>query len=979
MTDAYIPNKNDTDSEKPLNKKIYAVTTDSKTANKILKEEQNNSNIAVDDTKLDEQTKLETKVEIVGSNESIAKVIQLINLNCSEANKNCTKSNTNGTRQNDTVLNYVYKKDDINLSHKLKGHPKNSIHRKKRSADNYGDHVRYAASAPLIVSYKTIHYPRHIEPLALSNPGIIQNAQLADFNIETLHESQPKPDSEKIKEHFRKKYNQKDYPPKATEKDRENNDRDNYRENRKRPYKESDESSESSSYRERKPQYNQDSREKSRREDTYADSNESGEKSDYREKGKPSYQNQDHSAENDDGKGSGPSGNGESSENGRYTDRDDRHSDESKENDQRKGGPYRASAEQADHEDRNIPRSGEDYNSGERSDYREKPSANHSVDDSREYVTRKISDSNESDEKSNYREKEFPHKSQDNYGSYERDYPPKDKPTDSSNEKVYSHVNKATYSLPPKDSNESRESDERYSIRAPESQEGEEKHYNSAQKSGYTKSQNGGADSRENEKYKNNARPLYQDVPPINSKNIYINNDGKPKKLILKDDDESDEEEIIIMTKKKRKNNYGDKYSAPKVPLYKASPSKIQEVDLGDFSYERIKVNNKGVVEPVKESYGDYDDDSKAQTTPLTTFKPELKETETPLSSRITDSVRRSTKNPIFLNDGEVKPVVELHGDKGNLNEENDKQDLKEDTEENQSLESLLGVQESIEQGGKIVEESVETDNGDIKQQFERIPSNYNHDNQQNLNEHNKGNINAQPIIPESITELPPSAPVAGTDDNPSDGILDITTPQKYDDKLDIKFDETPIKLPEIKLPDDVLSYVYEEPEYVKKQNKENKFYDYDNAKKNKDNYDDYYDEHHSSDIPHPPPTYYGHRKEKDQYRNRDKEEDEHYQPSFYGHSKEKDEYREGKKQNSDYDDEGVDLYEKFVRERFGKRGSFEKRSANLAERPTLEDSKLYGTVQQVLKKTENIAKEATKSGDPKAGYMWTLEYGQNL
>lgn len=972
MTDAYIPNKNDTDSEKPVDEKIYTVSTESENATQSLKAK-DNSNNTVDNTKFVEQTKLETKLEMQGNNGSIATNIQLVNLNCNEANENCITNKPNDTRENDTVINYVSKKDDINLLHKLKGHPKNSIHRKKRATDNFGDHVRYAASAPLIVSYKTDHHPRDREPLALSNPGIIQNAQLADFNIETLHESQPKPNSEKVKDHFRKKYNQNDYPPKPTEKGRGNrgDDRDNYREDRKTPYKESGESSESSNYRERKPQYDQDSREKNRRKENYSDSNESGEKINYREKEKTSYQNQDRSAENDDRNRSDSSGNDESSEKSRYTDREDRYSDDSKENDQRKSGPYQGSGERADYRDSDIPRNREDYNSRERGDYREKPSASQSVDDSREYVRRKNSDSNESDEKSNYREKEFPHRSQENYDSYEKDYTPKSKPTYSSSEKDFPPENKATYSLPPKDSNESRESDEAYSIRARESQESEENNNNNVTKSAYTIPQNDDVDSRENGEYQKNAE-LYQDVPPRNRDNINIDNDSQPKRPVLNNDDESDEEAIIIMTKKNRKNSYGDKYNPPKVSSNKTSPLKIQDVDIGDFSYERIKVNDKGVVEPAKEPYGDYDVDNKAQITPLTTFKPELKESGTPLTSRITDSLRGSTKNPIILNDGEIKPVVELHGDKDSSNEENS----------NQSLESLLGVQESIEQGGKIVEESIGPDNGDAKQQFERIPFNYKHDNQQNLKEHAKDNINAEPIIRETITD-PPSPHVSETDDNPSglsnDGTLELTTPQKYDDKLNIKFDDTPIKLPEIKLPEDVLSYVYEEPEYVKKQEKEDKFYTYDNAKKDKDNYDDFYDERHRPDIHHSPPDYYGDTKEKDQYKKSDKEEDDHYPPSYYGPPKEKDEYREEKKQDPDYDDEGVDLYEKFVRERFGKRGSYKKRSANLAEKPMSENSKLYGKLQQVLKKTENIEKEAAKSGDPNAGYMWTLEYGQNL
>lgn len=980
MTDAYIPIKNDTDSEKPVDKKIHTVSAETTKANESLKRTQDNSNNTVEDTKLIERTELERKEEMLGSNKSIINDIQLVYLNCTEENENCIKNKANTTLENDTVLNYVYKKDDINLSYKLKGHPKNSIHRKKRSTDNYGDHVRYAASAPLIVSYSTIHHPRDREPLSLSNPGIIQNAQLADFNIETLHENHPKPNSEKIKDHFRKKYNQVDYPPKHTEKGRENDDRDNYREDRKRPHKESDESSESSNYRDRKPQYNQESRENDRREDNYSDSNESGEKTDDREKETAPYQNQDRSAENDDRKRSDSSGNDESSEKSRYTDREDRHSDESKENDQRNSGPYRESGERADYRDSDIPRNRADYNSGERGDYREKPSSRQSVDDSHEYVRRKNSDSIESDEKSNYRENEFPHRGRENYGSYEKDYLPKNKPTYSSSEKDSPPRNKAKYSLPIKDSNESRESDELYSTRAPESQESEEKNYNHPPKSAYTKLEKDNVDSRENVEYKSKAAPLYHGEPSINRKNIYVNDDSKPKRPLLRTDDDSDEEAIIIMTKKNRKNSYGDKYNAPKIPSNQTPTSKIQDVDLGDFSYERIKINDKGIVEPAKDTYSDYYIDIKPQIMPLTTFKPDLKEIGTPLTSRITDDLRRSTKNPIILNDGEVKPVVELHSDKDNSNEENSKQGLKADADENQSLESILGVQESIEQGGKIVEESIETDNGDAKQQFERIPFNYNHEKQQNLKDTDKENINVAPITRETITELPPSAPVSGTDDNPSDdGILEITTPPKYDDKLNIKFDETPIKLPEIKLPEDILSYVYEEPDYVRKHNKQNKFYDRDNAKKNKDNYDDVYDEHHSPDIDHPPPSYYGHTKEKDQYRKPDKEGDDHYQPSFYGRPNEKDEYREEKKQNPDYDDEGVDLYEKFVRERFGKRGSFQKRSADVAERPVLENPKLYGTIQQVLKKTENIQKEAANSGDPNAGYMWTLEYGQNL
>lgn len=943
ITEAYIPNKNDTDNEKPVN----TVSTESNKANETLKEVQDNFNNTVEDTKLIEQSKLETKEEMIESNGSIAKDIQLVNLNCTDSNENCIKNKPNITRGNDTVLNYVYKKNDD--SFKLKGHPKNSIHRKKRSTDNYGDHVRYAASAPLIVSYKTTHHPRHREPLDLRNSGIIQNAQLADFNIETLHESNPTPNSEKVKDHFRKKYNQQDYPPKPTEKDREHNDRDNYREVRKRPYKESNDSGETSNYKERNPQYNQDSREKNVQEN----SNESREKSNYREKEKASYQNQDRSTENNDRKRSDSSENDESSEKNRYTPQEERPSDESTENNQRKSGPYRGSGERADYRYSDIPRSREDYNSGERSDYREKPSSNQNID-SREYVTRKNSDNNESDEKSNYREKGVPHRNQENYGSYDNDYPHNNKPTYSSVEKDFLPKNKDgnKYSLPSKDSNESRENDKSYSRHAPESQESGEKNYNNALNSANTKPQNGDVDSRENEEYKDNAQPLYQDVPTINRENIYIENDNKPKRPLVKNDDESDEEAIIIMTKRNKKNSYGEKYSAPTVTSNKTFPPKIQDVDLGDFSYERIKVNDKGVVEPFKETYSDYDVDTKAQITPLTTFKPDVKETGTPLTSRITDNLSRSPNNPIILNDGEVKPVVELHGDKDNSKEENGKQ--KTNSDENQSLESILGVQESIEQEGKILEESVETDNVDVKQQFERVPFNYQHNDQQNVKEQSKENFDTERIIPETVTELPPSAPVVGTDDSPSDvpsdGVLEITTPEKYDDKLNIKFDETPLKLPEIKLPEDVLSYVYDSD-----------------------------DEHDSPDIRNPPLNYYGHTKERNQYRKPDKEDDDNYQPSFYGHPREKDESREEEKQNPDYDEEGVDLYEKFVRERFGKRGSFAKRSANLAERPMLENPKLYGSLQQVLKKTENIEKEAAKSGDPKAGYMWTLEYGQNL
>ncbi|XP_047997901.1 uncharacterized protein DDB_G0290685-like [Leguminivora glycinivorella] len=362
----------------------------------------------------------------------------------------------------------------------------------------------------------------------------------------------------------------------------------------------------------------------------------------------------------------------------------------------------------------------------------------------------------------------------------------------------------------------------------------------------------------------------------------------KNSKINRNDEDESDEENEKPKEELKQLTFDASDKSVPK---------DIQDVDLGDFSYERIQVGKDGKVELAKDIYGKDDNDS---------------EEEKPVNDKI---IIKDTENPRSeyiekVNNDEIKPVVELNTESHsneysdeNVDSDGQQRQNAEINSENSSVEDASDEKQNNneERSEKKVAQNDEQQNGNVKQQFERIPLNYKHDKKTE----NKNKENEEPI---DVSE------------NEKDGTLDTLLPKdkRYDEKLNFKFDdvsindehsdEYPKEIPYPKFDDDRGYYKYDEP-YEKKQ---------DYKKKSADDDDD--------------------------------------------------------------DDEGVDLYEKFVRERFGKRGSFEKRSEALRNevfRPS--DPKLSETIQHILKKSAANLKQAEKSGDPKAGYMWTLEYGQNL
>ncbi|CAH0673918.1 unnamed protein product [Spodoptera exigua] len=319
----------------------------------------------------------------------------------------------------------------------------------------------------------------------------------------------------------------------------------------------------------------------------------------------------------------------------------------------------------------------------------------------------------------------------------------------------------------------------------------------------------------------------------------------------------------------------------------------------------------------------------------------------------------------IQIDDVEVKPVVEINPENDNdSSEENKKPNVSEEVE---SLESILGVKEpenDDSQNDKIIDQKVVQD-GDVKQEFERIPLNYNHAEKNENKEHQ---------APESPKEDPELQQKEGT--------LDAFAPEdiKYDEHLNIKFDDLAIKLPEIKLPDDILAYSrqdspYSDDDYKKRLQKATTT---------------------QADVPSYKPSYYFNQNDKEETHERkderehrnsndDSDNDDDHAPDtgyygYYDNSKKKQNY---KNKNADEEEEeesedNEDLYEKFVRERFGKQGTFQKRSEKLQQAAPLNPD-LYKTIKQILKKTADIDEQAKKSGDPNAGYMWTLEYGEKL
>lgn len=369
---------------------------------------------------------------------------------------------------------------------------------------------------------------------------------------------------------------------------------------------------------------------------------------------------------------------------------------------------------------------------------------------------------------------------------------------------------------------------------------------------------------------------------------------------------------------------------------HNSSPQQLQNVDLDDFSYERIQLNKNGKVETAKDDH----DNNPVEIIPATKSHPSVKthdETnEAPGGS--SDSSSDEANEPTHINDGEVKPVVEIIPESESIESDEENSNL---NNKNESLETLTGVNEdSSEKYDKLQTEKSRDLNHppSVKDQFERVPLNYNHKNKkQARNEESDQNKHSE--------------------DKDDEGTVDKLTPTRYDDNLNIKFDDIAIKLPEIKLPEDIFTYPYEDPPIYKNKEIEKK-----------QNFFHYNSEEDSAEKPRASVSndddVSGHRNEADE---------DYY--GYYDNSKKHQSYNKPKNEAEEEDD---DPYEKFVRERFGKRDTFEKRSEKIRDLGAY-DPKLYKQVQNIIEKTKKVNDEAAKSGDPNAGYMWTLEYGQNL
>lgn len=490
-------------------------------------------------------------------------------------------------------------------------------------------------------------------------------------------------------------------------------------------------------------------------------------------------------------------------------------------------------------------------------------------------------------------------------------------------------------------SREHDDSNERGDYKSTESNEN-----NSRTRSRYSQNKNSkeNSESNENRKPDPNSSESKESIETDDRKNLDSSNDSSDKS----------NESIERSTAPQRK------YSTnPKTDIKGNSPAPLRDVDLGDFNSERVRVNNDGKVEPQKDNIEYADPKTAVEILPLSTAVPgpEIKNhgilNPLPDVNTIASPAVESNGNKlIHIDDGEVRPVVEI-------NPESDEESTKSNTsDEVESLESILGVKEpenlnDNSQNDKIVEQK-EVQNEDVKQEFERIPVNYNH-------------------ATKTETKDSPSteAPKKDTEITPNDGTLDIFAPEdvKYDENLNFKFDDIAIKLPDIKLPDDILTYT-----------RDNSPYSYNNDKKDT-----------QPDVPSYRPSYYYDHDDKEKLRKRknkkddnDSNDDDEHDTGFYGYYGDSEKKQNYKNKNAEAesdeeeDEEEEDLYEKFVRERFGKQGTFEKRSEKLeAASPT--NPELYKTIKTILKKTADIDEQAKKSGDPNAGYMWTLEYGEKI
>lgn len=892
--------------------------------------------------------KTDNKAQICGFN-----TLPKLNNHCSNntannsTNQDCENTRT-GTHQekntkNDqvldknTVLKYVYKKGETEVPSKNNGHFKNSLRRRKRSANELQNKSPLPSKfqkPAVIVNYETSHGPGKVSPLlTLQNTGnTILGANLAEFSIETLHGNSNLKNKKNVA-----------HNPKKDSTEVENLNEDSNESNEREYYKQNHSNNKSS-----------------------RDSEESGEQKDY--KNKNSNREYDDSGEHKDNRKQQVSRVNDASE--EHNDYKNIKSNQDDENSGEHGEPYQ-----------NKKPSPEDDDSVEREDYRARKSGdqrNDSGEDYKNIKSRRRNDhsgeheDNKNDESSRegdgsrehnaYRQSESSYE-RDDSGNHE-DSKPIRKRGESGEREDYKDGSADNYNsaesiesaeiIPQTKLGHSSANDN--SKESNESTENKKSHPNSAESTESSEINDKIikplVESQENIKYAENNK----EGRSYNSQHLDSDHNN-PRKNVkfsnLQQKIEGSDESYENIEEKSKPKEKDVNYETDHTNQNKKLPVPIRDIDLSDFSFERLHVNDHGKIVPQKDSLEGTDPKTAVEILPLSTATPEL--TKVVQNSLTSDHTLPNPENEtshnklIHINDGEVKPVVEINteNDSGS-SEENTKPSLSGEVE---SLESILGVKEpdSLEDNGqsdKIVAVQKDVQNGDVKQQFERIPLNYNHA-ETNQKKDSK------------TTEAPNTKDTGVTK---IDGTLDVFTPEdvRYDENLNIKFDDLTIKLPEIKLPDDILAYAREGSPYtdeIKTQPKE--------------------------EVPiYKPSFYYNHddseetpRKEK----NDDDDDDDHNPDSnYYGYYGDDDKKQNYKKNDAvDENDEEEDLYEKFVRERFGKRGTFEKRSEKLVTAPL--DPQLYKTIKNILKKTADIDEQAKRSGDPNAGYMWTLEYGEKM
>ncbi|KOB73066.1 Uncharacterized protein OBRU01_11354 [Operophtera brumata] len=152
--------------------------------------------------------------------------------------------------------------------------------------------------------------------------------------------------------------------------------------------------------------------------------------------------------------------------------------------------------------------------------------------------------------------------------------------------------------------------------------------------------------------------------------------------------------------------------------IHNIAPPKIQDIDLDDFSYERIQLNENGQVETAADSHGNKDVEIIPSKKPQPFAKTHDETNYVPNES--SDSSSIEANEPTHINDGEVKPVVEINSEADSIESSEGNSSLN-----NESLETLTGVKEDSNEKYDKLQESRDT--GDVKQQFERIPLDYRH------------------------------------------------------------------------------------------------------------------------------------------------------------------------------------------------------------------------------------------------------------